>query len=47
MTIEELLLAGKPAPVEEFKAATGWETQPEMVQKLVETRVRCQAILNL
>jgi len=25
--------------------ATGWETQPRMVQKLVETGVRCQAVL--
>src|SRR4029077_19532113 len=31
----------------ESEDMTGWETQPGMVQKLVETRVRCQAILGV
>jgi hypothetical protein len=31
----------------ESEGMTGWATQPGMVQKLVETRVRCQAILGV
>ena len=30
-----------------FGDATGWETQPGMVQKLVETEVRCQVTVGV
>jgi hypothetical protein len=40
------LLGNQPGRRYEFEDATGWETQPGMVQKLVEIGVRCQALLG-
>ena len=46
--LEELPLLGiQNGRRYEFEDATGWETQPGMVQKLLETGVRCQVTLGV